>query len=1571
MGAAKKLNYKKVLCDLVPINALSAAHIAEVTKKVDIEDVRSGHYVFRKGDRDYQSVYLLEGTVELIGEGRDLVSTVKAGSKDALHALAHKQPRQLSARASGKVTVARIDSNLLDVLLTWDESAGYDVVEIDAQSGDDWMTRMLQSQAFLQLPPSNIHQLLMRLESVTVSAGDVVIRQGEDGDYFYIVKNGRLAVTRKTSARSKEVLLAELGEGACFGEEALVSEAKRNASVTMVTDGLLMRLSKDDFNELLRASMVHEADFAKAQQLVENGAQWLDVRLPGEFENQAIKGSNNLPLSALRDQSADLDSNTTYIVCCDTGRRSSAGAFVLSQRGLKVYTLKNGLMDVPDESLTGKSKDEPARHKAKDADIIPFDSDSKSSVESAGAKAVERARPQPVDTALIDALALAEKEKASLQQQLERAQQQFAEAKAALEAAESRYKEEQSGSQQHRQQFDEQLHAAEQEKGRLQADLDDTKQALDDSQRRFDSMEGEKQLLQEELNRLQQTQSQLQASADGREGALRTELEQMAKDLDQQQQAHDKKSHELEQELGRLRSDYEQLGQHSSALADERDAAVGDLDQARRDLGSIQQQLSDQQGEAGAQQESLKTLLEQREHELEEEKDRRRSLEQQVSELDGSRRALEQQIQSVTESADAGQSRTRELEAQLAANEEKRQDLEQSLQDAGAREQSLQVQLEQIERKSADELEGWQAEASTQQAELNERLAALQVRLDDQDSQLRQQQSEREELEQKLKETQQSLEEAAEREHQIEEKLEQGEGSTRQIQKALDQSTADADELRKQLDEAKQQLAGSEQQVIERDSRLKSAEKEHASDIASLREALTRAQDERENVSREHTRLMKALRKAERDLERGRQDNETEVHRLQKALKEAAGESSAGLAAELDAVQEQLEQAARKRDDLEIQLGERSAQMENAQAEAERLSKQLKQAQDSAQQAELQLNEANQAANEEMTIRLDAEQQAQQVLRDQLEAVTSERNQHQEQLTVQTHELEELRDSVRQAQAEATANKHNAQALQEAEQQVQALREAAQQLEQARDEARNLQRQAEQEVVQLRAEAEVSRGLVNMQASMGDSEEVLQAERAVSLRIQAEEKAVELQQEVERLQLELSRATSIDSVAEREVRFPSLDENDPQAAAPLHREFDDQQEDASTPDYSDGLPEDDAASVSSIRMEAAEAEKTGGAKMLLITLLTVGLAAAAAYWWFTHKASGESSATPEVMGDEAVEVPRLADAPTVVENPEEAETELKKELAPEKIDKPKSLPSFARGMSELPIPASAEKSADPEAALPKAPAEAQQDAAREPAAELEQEATPARMQPVRSFREGLKSGGTAPTIVEFRADSFEMGSSSASANFSERPRHQVKLKRFAIGKHEVTFDQYKRFAQATGRSEPNSAGWGRGSRPVINVSWQDAVAYTRWLSEQTGSRYRLPTEAEWEFAARSGNDKLFWWGNAVGEANANCFDCGSEWSGSKTAPVGSFTESTFALHDMAGNVMEWVQDCYRSGYADAPDDGSAVDVAGCEQRVVRGGGYDSPADQLRSASRGQRSPEVQLDNLGFRVVREF
>jgi formylglycine-generating enzyme required for sulfatase activity len=214
-----------------------------------------------------------------------------------------------------------------------------------------------------------------------------------------------------------------------------------------------------------------------------------------------------------------------------------------------------------------------------------------------------------------------------------------------------------------------------------------------------------------------------------------------------------------------------------------------------------------------------------------------------------------------------------------------------------------------------------------------------------------------------------------------------------------------------------------------------------------------------------------------------------------------------------------------------------------------------------------------------------------------------------------------------------------------------------------------------------------------------------------------------------------------------------------------------------------------------------------------------------------------------------------------------------------------------------------------------------------------------------------------------------MGSSGNSMNFNERPKHQVDLQGFSIGKTEVTFAEYDRFARATGRRLPYDEGWGRSDQPVINVSWKDASAYAAWLSKQTGHDYRLPTEAQWEFAARGGSTQPYWWDDAVTDIPANCFDCGNQWDGKRSTAVGSFSPNGFGLHDTAGNVQEWVEDCYRANYKDAATDGSAWKARRCTQRVIRGGAYSSPIDSLRSARRGQYDHDTRLDNLGFRVVR--
>jgi rhodanese-related sulfurtransferase len=183
----------------------------------------------------------------------------------------------------------------------------------------------------------------MRMQQINYRAGDVIIKQGAEGDYFYALVRGSALVTRETPLSKEGIKLAELKVGDTFGEEALISAAKRNATVTMTTDGSVMRLGKEDFNKLLNEPMLDWVDYAEAEEIIKSGGQWLDVRLPSEFEAQHLDGAINIPLYFIRLKMSTLDLEKKYVVCCDTGRRSSAGAYILSERGYEAFVLRGGI----------------------------------------------------------------------------------------------------------------------------------------------------------------------------------------------------------------------------------------------------------------------------------------------------------------------------------------------------------------------------------------------------------------------------------------------------------------------------------------------------------------------------------------------------------------------------------------------------------------------------------------------------------------------------------------------------------------------------------------------------------------------------------------------------------------------------------------------------------------------------------------------------------------------------------------------------------------------------------------------------------------------------------------------------------------------------------------------------------------------------------------------------------------------------------------------------------------------------------------------------------------------------
>jgi CRP-like cAMP-binding protein len=328
-----------------PLDGLKRDNLAALSRKVQLRELSPGEILFKEGDTEKRTLYVVSGLLELIDQGK-VVGTVEGGSEHARNPVAPVFPRRVSARARDRVKFFSIDSDLLDVMLTWDQTGTYEVSELQGKAdvgGDDWMTMLLQTKAFHKIPPANIQAIFMRMQQINYRSGDVVLKQGTEGDYFYVLTNGSAIVTRETPLSKDGIKLAQLAVGDTFGEEALISDAKRNATVTMTSDGSVMRLGKDDFKKLLNEPMLDWVSLEEARKLVEDGAVWLDVRLPSEYENHHIDDAVNIPLYFIRLKINTLDADTRYVVCCDTGRRSSAGAYILSERGFQAYVLQGGV----------------------------------------------------------------------------------------------------------------------------------------------------------------------------------------------------------------------------------------------------------------------------------------------------------------------------------------------------------------------------------------------------------------------------------------------------------------------------------------------------------------------------------------------------------------------------------------------------------------------------------------------------------------------------------------------------------------------------------------------------------------------------------------------------------------------------------------------------------------------------------------------------------------------------------------------------------------------------------------------------------------------------------------------------------------------------------------------------------------------------------------------------------------------------------------------------------------------------------------------------------------------------
>ena len=347
----------ELLRRLEPLGSLSPDSLRELSRMCYVDLVSRNQDPFRLKGPEGQAVYLVKGELKL--DYPDSSSEILVGGTEAaLRALDKRKPAFVVAKAITDVELIRIDVEVLDIMLTWDQIAATHAAvrqtvaepkaETDAADRTDWRTMSgmfaaenLTRGIFASLPSANIDELFRRFHRVKVRRDEVIVREGEEGEYYYVIESGRGQVTRQVGGASVE--LAELKAGDAFGEEALVADARRNASVSMKTDGVLLRLAKADFVELLKEPLVHRITREDAERRVAAGAVWLDVRFPAEYNADKLPGAINIPLNEIRNLFGSIDNRKEYIVYCKSGRRSSAAAFLLSQRGYKAYLLEGGL----------------------------------------------------------------------------------------------------------------------------------------------------------------------------------------------------------------------------------------------------------------------------------------------------------------------------------------------------------------------------------------------------------------------------------------------------------------------------------------------------------------------------------------------------------------------------------------------------------------------------------------------------------------------------------------------------------------------------------------------------------------------------------------------------------------------------------------------------------------------------------------------------------------------------------------------------------------------------------------------------------------------------------------------------------------------------------------------------------------------------------------------------------------------------------------------------------------------------------------------------------------------------
>ncbi|MCB1645125.1 MAG: cyclic nucleotide-binding domain-containing protein [Pseudomonadales bacterium] len=326
----------------VPFSSMDEKTLKTVFSKLRIVKYPAGKMVFKRAEQDTNVYWLLEGALDLLDEKFDARNR-KAADDASRYPIDNNSPHRFTAVTTEDSRILVAPRGELGMTSNSDGSVDFAINEVDeAEEGIDWMSTLLSSPLFEFIPPANIQTLFSKFEEVHYEQGEAVIRQGETGDYFYVIQAGRAKVER--TGGDKTVLLAELRAGDNFGQDALVSDVPRNATVTMITTGTLMRLSAPDFQSLLMHPVIEKVTREEAQEMIDQAdpkTYIIDVRTPKELESGKLPGSLNVPLLLLRKNLPKLRQDAIYVTSCDNGKRSTLAAYILNENGFTAYVLNN------------------------------------------------------------------------------------------------------------------------------------------------------------------------------------------------------------------------------------------------------------------------------------------------------------------------------------------------------------------------------------------------------------------------------------------------------------------------------------------------------------------------------------------------------------------------------------------------------------------------------------------------------------------------------------------------------------------------------------------------------------------------------------------------------------------------------------------------------------------------------------------------------------------------------------------------------------------------------------------------------------------------------------------------------------------------------------------------------------------------------------------------------------------------------------------------------------------------------------------------------------------------------